>query len=79
MGWINKVTLHPNPFTNTIKLDNSELVSRVVVTDMIGKQVMVIDLNGENVVNTSSLREGVYLIILENQNGQRVVRRMIKR
>jgi hypothetical protein len=76
---LSNVKAYPNPFTNTIKLDNSELVTRVVVTDMIGKQVMVIDLNGDNVINTSSLREGVYLIILENQNGQRVVRRMIKR
>ena len=73
------VRVYPNPFTNTLSIANAELVARVIITDIIGKQVMAVTLNGETHINTSSLRDGVYLVILEDSTGQRVVRRMVKR
>ncbi|MDD3568608.1 MAG: X2-like carbohydrate binding domain-containing protein [Bacteroidales bacterium] len=73
------VRVYPNPFTSTISIANAESVSRVIITDIIGKQVMAVKLNGDTHINTSSLRSGVYLVILEDSNGQRVVRRMMKR
>jgi len=73
------VRVYPNPFTNTISIANAESVARVIITDIIGKQVMAVTLNGETHINTSSLRDGVYLVILEDSTGQRVVRRMVKR
>jgi hypothetical protein len=73
------VRVYPNPFTSTISIANVESVSRVIITDIIGKQVMAVKLNGDTHINTSSLRSGVYLVILEDSNGQRVVRRLVKR
>ncbi|MDY0202035.1 MAG: X2-like carbohydrate binding domain-containing protein [Tenuifilaceae bacterium] len=76
---LSQVKTYPNPFTNTIHIQNAEYITRVMITNLIGKQIIDIRLNGENTINTSSLIEGVYLVILENENGQRVVRKMIKR
>ena len=73
------VRVYPNPFTSTISIANAESVSRVIITDIIGKQVMAVNLNGDTQINTSSLRSGVYLVIFEDSNGQRVVSRMVKR
>ena len=73
------VRVYPNPFTSTISIANVESVSRVIITDIIGKQVMAVNLNGDTQINTSSLRSGVYLVIFEDSNGQRVVSRMVKR
>ncbi|NHB70412.1 endonuclease, partial [Perlabentimonas gracilis] len=53
------VRVYPNPFTNTLSIANAELVARVIITDIIGKQVMAVTLNGETHINTSSLRDGV--------------------
>lgn len=78
LSLINKVNVHPNPFTSTIHLENSELVTRVVVTDMIGKQVMVVNLNGDTSFDASPLKGGMYFIILEDSFGNRVVRRGVK-
>lgn len=76
---LSHVKTYPNPFTNAIYIQNSEHVTRVLITNLIGKQLVNLELNGASVISTSSLIEGVYLVILESKNGQRVVRKMIKR
>ena len=70
---------YPNPFTNFINIDGSVEVTRVTISNVIGKRVMEITLNGERLINTSNLIEGIYLITFENAKGERVVRKMIKR
>ena len=68
---------YPNPFTNFISIESSVDVTRVIISNVIGKRVMEILLNGESSINTSSLIDGIYLITFENAKG--VVRKMIKR
>lgn len=74
-----QVSAYPNPFGEQITISNANLVKRVVVTNLIGQQVITMDLNGTNEVNTSSLKSGIYLITFEGHNGQRTIRKMIKR
>lgn len=70
---------YPNPFDSHITLSNAELVKRVVITNSVGQQVMDITLNGKNTINTESLVQGIYLITLQGENGETIVRRMVKR
>lgn len=70
---------YPNPFTNFINIDGTMGITRVIISNVIGKRVMEITLNGESSINTSSLIDGIYLITFENSKGERVVRKMIKR
>lgn len=69
---------YPNPFNSLIRISNANLVNRVVVTNLIGQQVMSITLNGFDSFDTSHLSKGIYLISFEGFNGERVVRRMVK-
>ncbi|MFA5647413.1 MAG: T9SS type A sorting domain-containing protein [Bacteroidales bacterium] len=72
------VKLYPNPFSNEIKISDSELVTRVVITSISGQKVMDVNLEGINRINTQNLPAGVYLLKLYTQNGESKVFRMVK-
>ncbi len=69
---------YPNPFTNQITISNTENVQRVVITNLVGQQVMDVRLNGETEINTDDLSEGVYLVTFVANNGEKLVKKMIK-
>ena len=75
---LNQVRSYPNPFSDKISITNAEMVKLVIVTNLIGQRVMVVNLNGEETISTSNLSPGVYLVIFEGINGDRVVRKMVK-
>ncbi|MDD3890911.1 MAG: T9SS type A sorting domain-containing protein, partial [Bacteroidales bacterium] len=65
----------------TIWIENVENASRVVIFNLIGQQVMNINLTGSNSdkISTDDLLSGVYLVTIVNDQGQKAVRKMIKR
>jgi hypothetical protein len=76
---LSNLSAYPNPFSNQITLSNPSLVSRVVVANLIGQVVMDIRTNGLATLETASLSAGVYLITFEAANGDRLVRKMVKK
>lgn len=76
---MSSIMAYPNPFDNQIAISNAEKVKRVVITNIIGQQVITVNLNGKDWVATSNPPNGIYLITLEDHNGQRTVQKMIKR
>ncbi len=76
---ISSIRAYPNPFDNHITISNADMVKRVVITNLIGQQVMSINLNGETTVTTNNLASGIYLITIEGHNGQRTTSKMIKK
>lgn len=80
-GTLTSVALYPNPFSNVITISNATLLSRVVVTNLIGQRVLEVQLNqsSNGKIETESLPAGVYLIKLYSTSGEESVRKMIKR
>lgn len=78
LGW-NNVKLFPNPFSEYITISNPEMVKRVVITNLIGQVVKDIVFNGEETIETANLQGGVYLLTIEGINGEKTVRKMIKK
>ena len=74
---LSNLNVYPNPFSNEIFVRNAEGVNRVIITNLIGQVVMDMPLNSET-INTSNLSKGVYLVIFQGNNGERVVRKMVK-
>lgn len=70
---------YPNPFSNSISISNPAVVSRVVVANIIGQNVLDITTNGAVSIETASLPAGVYLVTFEAANGERLVRKMVKK
>ncbi|MDD3568281.1 MAG: X2-like carbohydrate binding domain-containing protein, partial [Bacteroidales bacterium] len=75
------INVYPNPFSQTLWIDNVQNARSVVVVNLIGQQVMNMQLHGDSRVSipTENLPSGVYLISVEGQGGERTVRRVIKR
>ncbi|HUH58310.1 MAG TPA: BspA family leucine-rich repeat surface protein, partial [Pseudomonadales bacterium] len=71
--------LYPNPFQSTINITNANNVKRVVITNVVGKVVMVVDLNQlSNEVIETNVPSGLYLVTLIANDGSRVVRKMVR-
>jgi len=78
-GMLSNLTAYPNPFSSHITITNPEKVNRVIITNLIGQQVMNVTLNGTEPINTSELAKGIYLVTFEGMNGERAVRKMVKK
>ncbi len=79
-GTLNQLSVYPNPFDSFISISSTERVSKVVVANLIGQVVMdITPSEGEQRINTSALQNGVYLITIHTENGQRIIRKMVKR
>jgi hypothetical protein len=74
----NNLKAYPNPFTTEITISDASKVDRVVVYNLIGQEVMNVKVTN-NTINTSDLSRGVYVVAFEGENGERAIRKMIKR
>jgi hypothetical protein len=71
---------YPNPFSSYITLENIQSVSRITITNLIGQKVLETNALGSErmTIPTDGLVNGIYLIVIEAENGERVVRKMVK-
>ena len=74
------LSVYPNPFGNSITLDNAQRVNRLTVNNIIGQKVLELNLSGEErvIIPTEVLKRGIYLMVFEAENGERIVKKMIK-
>lgn len=76
---LNNVDIYPNPFANSLTISNLENVSSVMVNNVIGQNVMKVNVTGNEVVlNTESLQKGIYLITIVDNNNNMRTEKMIK-
>lgn len=78
-GILSNLSVYPNPFSSEINITNADMVNRVTITNILGQHVMDITLNGQETITTNNLTNGVYLITFEGMNGERTIRKMIKK
>jgi hypothetical protein len=72
------VTAGPNPFEDRILVSNTQSVKRFEITNILGHKVMEAPLTA-NVINTTDLLPGVYMIHFFGENGQSSVKKMIRK
>ncbi|MDD4671396.1 MAG: leucine-rich repeat protein [Bacteroidales bacterium] len=78
---LSRVNVYPNPFSNRLVVSNAGDVSRIVVNNLMGQPIQVLtnkNANPEWIINTSSLKLGIYLVTLYSADGKRVVRKVVK-
>lgn len=71
--------VYPNPFSNHINISNPALINRIVVTNVVGQNVLDVNTNGASQIETSNLAAGLYIVSFEANNGERFVSKMIKK
>ncbi|NLI87265.1 MAG: DUF5018 domain-containing protein, partial [Bacteroidales bacterium] len=68
---------YPNPFTDVIRFSGSE-VNRVTIFSVIGQVVLDQQVNGAELVDTSNLEKGIYLVRFTNNQGKSTTRKLVK-
>jgi PKD repeat protein len=78
---LSSVQVFPNPFGEHLTISNTQEIRRIVITNLIGLQVFAIDVNQNEIITipTKNLAAGVFLITLVSNNGEKTVRKIIKR
>jgi len=75
----NSFNVYPNPFNNTVTFENMENAKQVIISNVIGQQVMTVNVNAAQMtVNTSELNSGIYLISIIDNNNNITTTRMVK-
>ncbi len=75
---VNTFKVYPNPFNDKITIDNSDKLSRVVISNIAGQKVIDIE-HPTREIRTANLVSGIYVISLYTENGIAKTERMIKR
>jgi len=61
------ISIYPNPFTDVLRISDVKGVKSVSVNDMSGRQVKSLAPSAE--LNLSSLKEGLYIVTLQMEDG----------
>jgi hypothetical protein len=69
-------TVYPNPFTNTLYIESNTTFKALALYDVLGKQI--VSKSFENQLETSKLAQGVYLLHLITQDGEVLVKKVVK-
>ncbi|KIC62385.1 Ig-like domain-containing protein [Chryseobacterium taiwanense] len=72
------VKVHPNPFTEIININKSELVRTAKVLDVSGKLIRTIN-NPQSSINLQYLSSGLYVLVLEMKDGTQQSIKVIKK
>jgi hypothetical protein len=74
------VSVFPNPVKSVLYFDNLKDVDRIVVSNMVGQQMLVNrNITGERTsVNVSSLTNGMYMVTVYDKNGNTAIRKIVK-
>ncbi len=75
---LQNVRLYPNPFRNEIIVSEAINVNRIAVTNVVGVKLIDLVVSGDTTIGTSDMPAGIYFIIIESENGERVVRKLVK-
>ena len=68
--------VYPNPATNQLTIESSSRIARATICDLDGKAVFTIA--NSNVVNTSALQKGNYILKIEDENGNTATQKIVK-
>jgi hypothetical protein len=74
------ISVYPNPVKSTLYFDDLKEVDRIVVSNMVGQQLLVSrNITGERTsVNVSSLSNGIYMVTVYDKKGNTAIRKIVK-
>ncbi len=73
----NNIAVYPSPFRDELLFSNPSLIKSVQIINVLGVKVIETNLTNE-VIKTSGLPAGVYFVVIETIDGQKVTHKVIK-
>ena len=73
----NQVFVYPNPFNETIHISflNNSKLDKAIIYDLIGNEIII---SNKNEIDASSLKSGIYLIMIVDNNGNSYSEKLVK-
>jgi len=62
-----RLTIYPNPFINEVNISSPDLISQIVIRNVLGQIVQIIS-EPEPVIQTHNLVSGVYIFTIKDKN-----------
>ncbi len=75
---IDDIEIYPNPFSENIFIENTENIASIKISNILGQIVLEKEINEINSINTSQLKNGLFLIEITHNNGNSKVFKLIK-
>ncbi|WP_299889082.1 T9SS type A sorting domain-containing protein [uncultured Lacinutrix sp.] len=72
---IDEVKIYPNPTTNSLNIETSSVLKQITIYSVLGTKVLE---STSKTIDVSNLKEGMYLIKIENEVGSIDTKRFIK-
>lgn len=69
-------SVYPNPFTNSLQIDTDTTFKTMVLYDVLGKQILNLPFN--KTLTTTNLAQGLYLLHLITEDGEVLVKKVVK-
>lgn len=68
--------IYPNPVKDNLQLRANDIVKQIVITDILGKRIMLYSPNNENMVSipVSNLKQGTYFIRVETNSESKTLK-----
>jgi len=74
------VSMYPNPFNNTLTIENLENVAEIIVNNVLGQNVLTISVTENSMeLSTESLDKGIYLITIVDANNNTRTKKVVKK
>jgi len=75
------VNLYPNPASSSVNINSNSFMESISVSNVLGQTIMKIaDIESESYkLNVSDLSSGLYIVDIQNENGNRITKRFIKK
>lgn len=72
----NEVQVFPNPFTNSLQVESETTFTKMMLYDVAGKQIL--SQHFTKTIDTGNLAQGMYLLHLITEEGDVVVKKVVK-
>lgn len=73
------IKIFPNPATDYIELSQNDKVSKVIVFNLVGKEMKRFDAGEGQRYNVSDLPKGLYLVQLVDKSGQTIITQRVSK
>lgn len=76
---LTSLNVFPNPVNNMINIWSNETIDRVLIKNLTGKSILIIDMHGKEAkIQLADLNPGVYLMVVSHTGSERKVIKFIK-
>ncbi len=73
-----KIQMYPNPVRNELNVNSTSDISKVIITNTLGKVVGNLVYTNNKTINTTNLSKGLYFVTFVNADGTKSTQKLIK-